>query len=128
MEITTRFVAFFNQKYFKKSILLLIMERSGLRIKKAQEGQRTPVGNDRGKRWLASSPELCGQRQIVLVGSGLEAMPLGVPWMSWRHPAVRQGQHRRGYSGRTSERSHHVVVGRDTFEVQGDEKLGLPRS
>ena len=51
-----------------------------------------------------------------------------IPWMSWRHPAVRQGQHRRGYSGRTSERSHHVVVGRDTFEVQGDEKLGLPRS
>ena len=35
---------------------------------------------------------------------------------------------RRGYSGRTSKRSRHVVVGRVTFEVQGDEKLGLRRS
>ena len=36
----------------------------------------------------------------------------------------------RGCSGRPSERSHHVVqvVGRVTFEVQGDEKLGLRRS
>ena len=32
-------------------------------------------------------------------------------------------QQRRGYSGPTSERSRHVVVGRVTFEVQGDEKL-----
>ena len=32
------------------------------------------------------------------------------------------------YSGRTSERSNDVVVGRVTFEVQGDEKLGLRRS
>ena len=44
------------------------------------------------------------------------------------HPAARHGQQRRGYSGRTSDRSHHVVVGRVTFEVQGDEKLGLRRS
>ena len=48
--------------------------------------------------------------------------------MGWRHPAARHGQQRRGYSCRTSERSHHVVVGRVTFEVQGDEKLGLRRS
>ena len=33
-----------------------------------------------------------------------------------------------GYSGRSSERSRGVVVGRVTFEVQGDEKLGLRRS
>ena len=44
--------------------------------KKTQEGQRTPVGNDRGERWLASSPERRGQRQIVLAGSSLEAMAL----------------------------------------------------
>ena len=33
-----------------------------------------------------------------------------------------------GCSGRTSERSRDVVVGRVTFEVQGREKLGLRRS
>ena len=65
---------------------------------------------------------------ILLAGSGLEAMAPGVFWMGWRHPAARHGQHRRGYSGRTSERSHHIVVGRVTFEVQGDEKQGLRRS
>ena len=59
--------------------------------------------------------------------SGLGGMALGVSWMGWRHLAARHGQQRRGYSGRTSERSHHVVVGRATFEVQGDEKLGLRR-
>ena len=47
-------------------------------------------------------------------------MTLGVSWMGWRHTAARHGQQRRGYSVRTSERSHHVVVGRVTFEVQGD--------
>ena len=52
-------------------------------------------------------------------------MALGVSWMGWRHPAARHGQQRRGYSGRTSERSRDVVVGRVTFEVQGDEKLGV---
>ena len=45
-----------------------------------------------------------------------------------RQPAARHGQQRRGYSGRPSERSHHVVIGRVTFEVQDDEKLGLRRS
>ena len=54
-------------------------------------------------------------------------MALGVSWMGWRHLAARHGQQRRGCSGRTSERSHHVVVGRVTFEVQSDEKLGLQR-
>ena len=49
-------------------------------------------------------------------------------WMGWRHPAARHGQQRRGYSCQTSERSRHVVVGRVTFEVQADEKLGLRRS
>ena len=58
-----------------------------------------------------------------MAGSGLEAMAPGVSWMGWRHPAARHGRQRRGYSGRTSELSHHVVVGRATFEVQGDEKL-----
>ena len=52
-------------------------------------------------------------------------MALGVSWIGWRHPAARREQQRRGYSGRTSERSHHVVVGRLTFEMQGDEKTGL---
>ena len=55
-------------------------------------------------------------------------MALGVSWMGWRHPAAAHGQHRRGYSGRTSERSRDVFVGRVTFEVQGDETLGLRRS
>ena len=86
------------------------------------------MGNDRGERCLAPSPERRGYRQIVLVGSGLEAMAPGVSWMGWRHPAVRHGQQRQGYSCRTSERRRHVVVGRVTFEVQGDEKLGLQRS
>ena len=72
------------------------------------------MGNDRGERWRASSPERRGKRQIVFAGSGLEAITLGVSWMGWRHPAARHGQQRRGYSGRTSERSHHVVVGRVT--------------
>ena len=67
-------------------------------------------------------------RLLVFAGSGLEAMALGVSWMSWRHPAARHWQQRRGYSGRTSERSRHVVVGRVTFEVQRDETLGLRRS
>ena len=48
--------------------------------------------------------------------------------MSWRRPAAPHGQQRRGYSGRTSERSRDVVVGHVTFEVQGDEKLGVRRS
>ena len=48
--------------------------------------------------------------------------------MGWRRPAAPHGQQRRGYSGRTSERYRHVVVGRVTFEVQGDENLGLRRS
>ena len=86
------------------------------------------MGNDRGGRWLASSPERRGLRQIVLAGSVLKAMALGVSWMGWRHAAAQHRQQRRVYSGRTSERSHHVVVGRVTFEVQGDEKLGLRRS
>ena len=45
--------------------------------------------------------------------------------MGWRHPAARHGQQRRGHSGRTSERSLDVVIGRVTFAVQGDEKLGF---
>ena len=55
-------------------------------------------------------------------------MALGVSWMGWRRPAAPHGQQRRGYSGRTSERSRDVVVGRVTFEVQSDGKLGLRRS
>ena len=55
-------------------------------------------------------------------------MALGVSWMGWRHPAARHGQQRQGYSGRTVERSRDVVVGRVTFEVQGDDKLDLRRS
>ena len=52
-------------------------------------------------------------------------MALGVSWMGWSRPAAPRGQQRRGYSDRTSERSRDVVVGRVTFEVQGDEKPGL---
>ena len=48
--------------------------------------------------------------------------------MGWRRSAALHGQWRRGYSGRTSERSRDVVVGRVAFGVQGDEKLGLRRS
>ena len=50
-------------------------------------------------------------------------MALAVCWMGWRRPATPHGQQRRGYSGQISERSRDVVVGRVTFEVQGDEKL-----
>ena len=52
-------------------------------------------------------------------------MALGVSWMGWCRPAAPHGRQRRGYDGRTCERSRHVVVVRVTFEVQGDEKLGL---
>ena len=52
-------------------------------------------------------------------------MALGVSWMGWPRPAAPHGQQRRGYNGRTYERSREVVVGRVTFEVQDDEKLGL---
>ena len=87
-----------------------------MKIKKTQKGQRTPVGNDRGERWLASSPGRSGHRQMVFAGSGLEAMALGVSWMGWRHhPAAGHRQQRWGYSGRTSERGHHVAVGRVTL-------------
>ena len=49
-------------------------------------------------------------------------MALSVSWMGWRCPAAPHGQQPRGYSGRPSERSRDVEVGRVTFEVQGDEK------
>ena len=55
-------------------------------------------------------------------------MALGVSWIGWPRPAAPHGQQRRGCSGRTSERSRDAVVGRETFEVQGDKKLGLRRS
>ena len=55
-------------------------------------------------------------------------MALGVSWMGWRRPAAPHGQQRRAYNSRTSERSRDEVVGHVTFEVQGDEKLGLRRS
>ena len=38
--------------------------------------------------------------------------------MGWRYPVALHGQQRRVYSGRTSERSRHVEVGRVTFEVR----------
>ena len=55
-------------------------------------------------------------------------MALGVSWMDWRRPVAPHGQQRPGYNGRTSERSRDVLVGRVSFEVPGDEKLGLRRS
>ena len=48
-------------------------------------------------------------------------MAVGVSWMGWRRPAAPHGQQRRGCRGRTPERSRDVVVGRETFDVQGDE-------
>ena len=48
-------------------------------------------------------------------------MALSVFWVGWRRPIAPQGRQRRRRSGRTSERSRDVVVGRVTFEVQGDE-------
>ena len=44
--------------------------------------------------------------------------------MAWRHPAARHGQQRRGYSGRTSERSRDVVIGRVIFG-EGRRKTGF---
>ena len=55
-------------------------------------------------------------------------MALGVSWVGWRSPIAPHGQQRRGNSGETSESSSDVAPGRVTFEVQGDEKLGLRRS
>ena len=57
-------------------------------------------------RVLPGVPRLAAT--LFFAGSGLEAMALGVSWMGWRHLAARHGQQRRGYSGRSSERSHHV--------------------
>ena len=48
-------------------------------------------------------------------------MALGVSWLGWRRPIVLHEQQRWGYIGRTSEQRRDVVVGRVTFEVQGDE-------
>ena len=45
----------------------------------------------------------------------------------WCSPIALHGQHRRGHSGRTCERSCDVVVGRVTLETQGDEKVDLRR-
>ena len=47
--------------------------------------------------------------------------------MDWRRPETPRGQHRRGYSDRTSERSPHLVGARVVWEADGDEKLGLRR-
>ena len=35
---------------------------------------------------------------------------LGISWVGWRRPKAPRGQQRRGYSDRTSGRSHHLVV------------------
>ena len=75
-------------------------------------------------RVLPGAPRLAA----VCFGRDLETLALGVSWIGWRHPAARHGQQRRGYSGRPPERSHHVVICRVTFKVQGAEKLGLRRS
>ena len=47
--------------------------------------------------------------------------------MGWRRPKSPNGQQRRGYSDRTSERSRHVVGARVVGEAKRDEKLGLRR-
>ena len=52
-------------------------------------------------------------------------MAPGVSRVGWGSPIAQHGQQQRGHSGRISQRSSDVVVGRVTFEVQGDEKLGL---
>ena len=114
----------------RKNQLCLLLRNGvvGSSISKTQKGHPTPVGNDRSERLLASSPERRDERQIIFAGSGQEALALGDSLMGGCHPAARHGQPRRGYSGRTSERSRDVVVSRVTCEVQGDEKLGLRRS
>ena len=46
-----------------RKIQLCFLSRNGVvrsRTKKTRKGQRTPVGNGRGERWLASSPERRG--------------------------------------------------------------------
>ena len=95
------------------------------RIKKNAKG----TTNTRGQRprravarVLPTAPRLAAD---CFAGSSLEAMALGVSWMGWRRPAAPHGQQRRGYSGRTSERSRDVVVGRESFKVQGDKKTGF---
>ena len=94
-------------------------------IRETLNCQRTPDGNDRGDGRLASSPERgdCS----FFAGSGYEAMTVGVSWVGWRSPIAPHGQQRRGYSGRTSERSRDLVVGRVTMVARGDEKLSVRR-
>ena len=66
-KVVIRFVFFnkFHEKYTKSSTLVLIKERRSAfektkKVQKTPKGQRKNVGNDRGERWLASSPERRG--------------------------------------------------------------------
>ena len=51
-------------------------------------------------------------------------MALGVPWMGWHCPAAPHGRQRRGYSGRSSERSRVVVLIFGIFRDSGRGKNG----
>ena len=75
-------------------------------------GQETPVGNQRGERRQASSPERRSQRQIVFAGTRLEAIALEISWVGWRTLEAPRWQQRRGHSDRSSERSRDVVGAR----------------
>ena len=91
------------------------------------QGQETPVGNQRGERRNASSPERRGQRQARFASVGWEAIALGMSWVGWHRPKARRGQQRRGYSDRTSERSRHLVGARRVREAMRGEKRGVRR-
>ena len=88
-------------------------------------GQRTPEGNQRGERPLASYPGRRGQRPIVSAGSA--EMAIAHVLGGWRSPEAPRRQQRKGYSDRTSERSRDLVGARVDCEAKRDEKVGLRR-
>ena len=83
------------------------------KIRITHKGQETTVGNQQCERRQASSPERRGYRQIVIAGTGSEAIALGISWVGWRSPEAPRGKQRRGYSDRTSERNRALVGARE---------------
>ena len=68
------------------------------KLDKRKRRQETPVGNQRGERRDASSPDRCAQQQTRFSSVGYEAIALGISWMDWRRRKAPRGQQRRGHS------------------------------
>ena len=56
---------------------------------------------------------------FFFAGTGFEAIALGISWVGWRSPKALRWQQRRGYSGRTSERSRDLIAARVAWEEEG---------